>query len=382
MTVFKYFFKVLKKYQFMIILYTVLLIGFGAFSLQSNKEAGDFNATKPDVFIINHDEGNKFTQNLYDYIVKNANIVEIENKEQAIADALFYRDVNCIIEIPQNYAQDFKEQKNPELKIRQTGDSDGSYMEMLLTRYLKVANAYQAEIKEEEELIQKINTTIEKQVDVEIHSTIDTNALSQAAFYYNFANYSILAGCVFVIATVISSFKEKNIQKRTIISSMKYTNLNRQLFWGNFAFAFLLWLLYVIVSFVLIKGAMLSIQGLLYIFNSFLFMICSLSIALLIGNLTNNKNAINGIVNVLALGCSFLCGAFVPIELLPEGILKFARILPSYWYIQNNEWIKAAEKFDLESLIPFFEKCGIVILFIIAFVVISNFVTARKRKIA
>ena len=33
-----------------------------------------------------------------------------------------------------------------------------------------------------------------------------------------------------------------------------------------------------------------------------------------------NKNAINGIINVVALGSSFLCGTFVPVEFLPNRV--------------------------------------------------------------
>ena len=36
------------------------------------------------------------------------------------------------------------------------------------------------------------------------------------SFYYNFANYSILAGCVYVICLILSSFKAENIENNTI----------------------------------------------------------------------------------------------------------------------------------------------------------------------
>ncbi len=67
---------------------------------------------------------------------------------------------------------------------------------------------------------------------------------------------------------------------------------------------------------------MFTVHGIILMVNSFVFSICALTIAILIANLVNNKNAINGIVNVVALGSSFLCGAFVPIEWLPDTVLK------------------------------------------------------------
>ena len=109
---------------------------------------------------------------------------------------------------------------------------------------------------------------------------------------------------------------------------------------SSLVFSIFIWLIYVILSFILIKDAMLTINGLYYILNSFIFTICILTLSLLISTLVINKNALSGIVNVLSLGPSFLCGAFVPIELLPDSVLTFAHIFPSYYFIQNNELLE------------------------------------------
>ena len=67
-------------------------------------------------------------------------------------------------------------------------------------------------------------------------------------------------------------------------------------------------------------------EGLIYILNSFIFTICATTMSFFIGNLITNKNAVNGIVNVVALGSSFLCGAFVPMRWLPDSVLKIAHV--------------------------------------------------------
>ena len=46
-------------------------------------------------------------------------------------------------------------------------------------------------------------------------------------------------------------------------------------------------------------------------------MLCAISIAFLIGNLLNNKEAINGIVNVVALGSSFFQYTQNPVQWAP-----------------------------------------------------------------
>ncbi len=381
MIVFKTFLKVLNKSKMPIILYTVILVFFGAFNMQTSENSTNFVASKPDILIINKDKEEGITKNLIEYIKENSNIKEIENNEQAIDDALFYREVNYIIYIPENYRQKFLNGENPEIEIKSTGDYQSSFAEMMLQRYIQIANIYKENIEDEDELINKINETLSKQTEIQITSKLDTNNLAKASFYYNFANYSILAGCVYVICLILSSFKEEKIAKRTIISSMNFRKYNLQLLLSNSLFAIILWIFYIALSFILVGDIMFTIHGLMYIINSLIFTICALTISFLIGNLVRNKNAINGIINVVALGSSFLCGAFVPLEWLPDTVIKIAHILPSYYYISSNEMISDLEVINFETIKPVLTNMGIILIFAIGFTIITNIVSRHKRKI-
>ena len=381
MTVFKTFLKILNKNKFIIILYTLFLIFFGGFNMQTSESNINFVASKPDIMIVNYDEEKGITKDLIKYIEENSNVVDLKNNEDAINDALFYRDVNYVVYIPKNYNKDFMDGKNPEIEIKSTGDYQSSFAEMLLLRYIKVANIYQKSINSEEELINKINETLSKKSEVKITSKLDTNILSKATFYYNFANYSIMACLIYVICLILASFKDIKIQKRTIISSTNYKTLNRQLLLSNSLFSIILWMIYVVLSFILVGDIMFSIHGIFYLINSFVFTICATTIALFIGNIVSNKNTISGIVNVIALGSSFLCGAFVPMEWLPDGVIKIAHILPSYYYISNNEVLKTLELINLNTIKPILLNIIIVLSFSIMFIILTNIVSKRKQKI-
>ena len=381
MTVFKTFLKILNKNKFIIILYTMFLIFFGGFNMQTSENNTNFVASKPDIMIVNYDEEKGITKDLIKYIEENSNVVDLKNNEDAINDALFYRDVNYVIYIPKNYNKDFMDGKNPEIEIKSTGDYQSSFAEMLLSRYIKVANIYQKSINSEEELISKINETLSKKSEVEITSKLDTNILSKATFYYNFANYSIMACLIYVICLILASFKDIKIQKRTIISSTNYKTLNRKILLSNSLFSIILWMIYVVLSFILVGDIMFSIHGIFYLINSFVFTICATTIALFIGNIVSNKSAISGIVNVIALGSSFLCGAFVPMEWLPDGVIKIAHILPSYYYISNNEVLKTLELINLNTIKPILLNIIIILSFSIVFIILTNIVSKRKQKI-
>lgn len=381
MIVFKTYTKVLKACFASVIMYTVILILFGGINLKTNDTNTNFVSSKPNVLIINKDEEKGITKSLIKYFKKNSNIKDIEKTEDKINDALFYRDVNYIIYIPKNFREDILNNKNPEIKIKTTKDYNASLAELLLNRYMKVLNIYNNEIDKEEELIEKVENTLSKNTEIKLTSKLDNESLAKVTTYYNFANYSILAGCVYVICLILSSFKDEKIKKRTTISSMNYKKYNRYLLLSNSIFAIVLWMFYVLLSFILIGKIMFTINGIIYILNSFVFTMCALSIAFLIGNIITNKDAISGLINVIALGTSFLCGAFVPMSMLPDSVLKIAHILPSYYYIKNNEILTNLEITSIEKLTPVFTNMLVIIIFTIVFIIITNIISKNKRTI-
>ena len=169
-------------------------------------------------------------------------------------------------------------------------------------------------------------------------------------YFFNFSNYTILATAIFVIGAVMTAFNEKKIRKRNIISKTNYKKINAQLFLGNIVLTLFVWLIYIVLCLVLYPDALCTKRGGLYALNSLVFCIPVLSIGFFIGNIVRNKEAQSGIVNVVALGSSFLCGAFVPQELLSASVLNMAKVLPSYWFIKNNEMIAVLSQFSFKSM--------------------------------
>ncbi len=62
MIVFKTFLKVLNKCKLTIIIYSVILIAFGGFNMQTSDTSTNFVESKPDILIINNDKENKITR--------------------------------------------------------------------------------------------------------------------------------------------------------------------------------------------------------------------------------------------------------------------------------------------------------------------------------
>ena len=387
MTVFKAFLRILARNKWVILMYSAILIIFSVFSLQANESTVTFEAVKPDLCIINHDAEEGITKSLVDYLSANNNIIDLPADDpDAISDALFYRKINYLVEIPADFRDDFLAGRNPAITTRSTGDYNASLAEMNLTRFLNVANQYLAtaassgtQTVDEATLIKNLETTLATEVDVQLTSALDTTSLDRAAFYYNFMNYPLLVGCIYIVATVMLSFRDEKISRRIAMGGVTPEHVNRILLAANALFALALWLSYVLISFVVVGPVMFSLHGLWLILSSFVFTLCATALAFLIANLLRSRNAINGITNVVALGSSFLCGAFVPMTWLPDGVVAAAHILPSYWYISANDLITTLETFTFDSLQPVILHLLVILAFAALFTIIANLLSHRRK---
>lgn len=381
MTVFKTILKILNKLKGMVILYTAILVAITALNQTSGNNMTNFEDSKPSVLIVNKDSEDNIAKGFEDYISKHSEIKDIDTKdEEKINDAIFYRDVNYVIYIPKDFGKNLLDGKNPSLEYKSCGDEYSSYAQMMVEKYIKTVLIYK-DYYSGAELISKVNKVVDKDTKVYMKTTLDTSKLSSMTQYFNILNYALLAGCVYCISMILASLNDETVRKRTIISSFNYKKYNRIVLLSNSIVIFAMWILYMILALILFKDLMFSSNGLGYVINSFVFTICSLTIGFLIGNITQNKNAIGGIVNVIALGTSFLCGCFVPFEYMPDYVLKIAHILPTYYYVANNQLIKTMEVFNFESIKPLLINGAVIVISSFIFVAVTNYVSKRKQII-
>lgn len=380
MTVFKTFWKIVNKYKGTIILYTVMLISFGGINLASNDTTTTFTSTLPNIAIVNNDQKSVLTNNLISYLSENSKVVDIENDEEKINDALFYRDVSYVVYIPKNYTNDVLKGMNPTIDIKSTNDYTSSLEEMMLTDYLNLQNTYLKLTTDQTKLTNYINDTLKDKSKVVLTSKVDTKSLSKVSRYFNFASYSILAVVIFIITLVLTSFKEKTVNKRIVVSSMNYKKHSGLILKSSLLYALIVWALFSLLAIILLGKSVLNTRGLLLSLNTLIFTLQALTFALLISSLVNNKDAIGGVVNVVALGSAFLCGAFIPSMYLPEKVVSISRIFPAYYYNNSNDLVTSLEVINLTTLKPFITNIMMMLVFMLVFIVLNNFVIKNKRK--
>ena len=100
MIIFSTVFKILNKLKGNLILYTVILLAITLFNTTSSN-MNHYEATKPDILIVNKDQNNEITKGFVSYLKEQATLKDIDiNDQEKVDDALFYRDISYVVYIP------------------------------------------------------------------------------------------------------------------------------------------------------------------------------------------------------------------------------------------------------------------------------------------
>ena len=358
MRVFKNYFKIAKAHKVAIILYTVIFIAIMSFSTKSDDTNNIYTNVRPDIYV--KDEANTdLSRGLYSYLEKKAVIKEMD--ESVVEDKLFYQMISASLVIE----KDFDKSKNVNFKSA-PNDMYGMTIKELVNQYLSQVNAYKIAGFKDKDAIKYTNEDLEKRVDVEIKSGSKIGREDNSKFYFNFINYLILSQVLLIVSTIVNVYKKKSTAMRNAVSPMAKSRMNLELILGHVVTGLVVWALYIILYLVLYKYDFSATHTNLMMVNSFFFTISVVTMAVLISSLVKNQNAIQGIMQIVSLGSSFLCGAFVPQDLLSKTALTLGKIFPSYYYIKNNEML--IENPNISTILP---NIGIMLAFSLVFVLIS-----------
>ena len=381
MTVYKKYLKIASTYALLILAYSAIFLGLAIFAGTYNSTSTDYESMDVKVAIVNRDKNTELIKGFKEYIKNHGELVSLKDNDEALRDALFYRNVDYIMIIPENYTNDFIGGKNVLIETMDLPDSYNSiYSKNLLNKYLNTANIYLKAGIRDKNLTKLIKEDLNKNIEVGMLDKQNDIDFSMPATYYNFSNYMLITLTMVVITMIMISFNEEKIKRRNLISPVSYKSMNRQLMLGNYTVGLAIWLLYVGFSFILYKDAMMTLNGVFLVINSLVLMIFIQAFSFMIAKFTSNREILSGIGNVFGLGSSFICGAFVPQNMLSPFVLGLAKFLPSYWFIKaNNEIIKLVD-FSFNSIQPILIDMLIVLIFALLVYIATQIITRLRLK--
>ncbi|NLO38204.1 MAG: ABC transporter permease [Ruminiclostridium sp.] len=386
MQVFKLCMNIIKKNLGILMIYVIVFIMvsliMSANMNQDMKKITSFNSNKADIAFIS-EESSTLINGFKEELGKVANFVEIPDKTEDLQDALFFRTVSYILRVPKGFTESFMSGEAVQLEKTIVPDSfSNTYIDLSIDQYLNAARVYVTTLDgiTQEELVAHLKADLVENALVEVKTNGEkTENQNYANYFFNYFSYSLLSVIIMGMSALMLVFNKRDLKLRNGCSPISTTSMNLQFILGNLVFTFSAWLLMVLLCLVVNYKNSSNLNTVYFILNSFVFALCCASISYLIGNLVKSPNTVSMICNVVALGLSFISGAFVPQELLGGPVLKIASFGPTYWFIKANNAIAQLSQFDYTHLKPIFSDMLILICFTVAFFSVA-LVIGKKRR--
>ena len=392
MIVFKTFWRIMKRYWWIVFIYVAILTSLSVINLNA-APVTDFVDTKPEITIVSQDSSDlttkPFTKNFLDYLSKNTKIIDL--KESETTDALFYQKISMILYLPEDLESKILSGQKVTLDYRTSGNYTAELSKNLIKRYFELQRTEILESKNSskeqsnflsensEKIISNLNQRLDQSPTVRLASKNATN-LSKIAAFFNFASYTIMAIILYVTCFINASFNKSTVKKRTMVSSLHLKKYNFSLLLANSIFAFSVFALLTTLSFFVLGNIVLTPFFIFEILNILLYTLAALTLAELVSTFNLSRDAVSGVVNLLSLAPAFLSGAFVPTYFLPSFVLTIAHIFPTYWFIDTNNKITTMTEFNFNSFLTILPNLLILVLFSIIFIV-ANLVLSKKKRI-
>ncbi len=382
MQVFKVFFKVLRGYINIIIMYVCIFLSvvMGVIVPQLTKDAKQkgYTQSKCDIAVFDYDES-ELSEQITEYLGTIHKIKKIkDDTKETIQDELYAMNIDSVLRFKEGFAEAFENGNGAEyIEVINVPDTTTAILfEQSLNSYLSVVNTYIQAGFEGTEAAQKAEEASEATVDVQFAEEDASKAMSGVHYFYVYLPWIFIAMCVSALTGVVLAFDKKVIRERIECSSYKFTKMNLELVLAVLAVGFVICGVCNIAAMIAFKEDIFSTSGIWYVMNSFCIMLVSLAITFMVSKLTDKPQVISLFANIVGLGMAFLSGVFVPLELLSDTVIKIAHFLPVYWNVKAIHLIDEYKSSDLGTLVSYM---GIQILFAIAIVCVGMVIARRKR---
>ncbi|MFT9076435.1 ABC transporter permease [Ethanoligenens sp.] len=383
MRVYKTCFQVIWKRLPALFIYLFIFLALAIMLSKLNNGSGimNFTATKSNVVIYNNDGNSAISAGLKDYLAKNAVLVSVPDNKRAIQDALFFYQADSILRIPSGFSKDLT---SGTAKISRSSRSDSTssiYTDYLVNRYLNLANLYAQSLPNlsEEQIATQVSATLQKQSTVSLHTFGQKDTTSTAAYYFRYLVYALIAILILSTSTVLFTFQKTDLRRRNLCAPIAGVSTNIQQMLAVSTFGLVVWAIMCGLGIAMNIHSLNATAALLYLVNSLAVMLVGLGIGFLVSNLVKTDQAASAASNVVTLGMSFLCGVFIPQDMLSSSVLNAAHFLPAYWYVRAVDTIDSLSVFTVSSVTPIIQDVLIQVAFAVAFCAISLLLYRQKQ---
>lgn len=376
--------KIMRKHMNSALIYLIVFFIVGVMMTKSSSSTNDgYENTRLSVSITDMDDS-EASRAVVEFITKNNDIVEIGNSDDERLDALYYGKADIIITIEKGYSERLGSGETSGLFSEYS--VPGTYSTILfdsqLNRYISMVSAGVLSGDTAAEASLKASDILSDEVETVMLNAADENesaGKNVQYYFFKYLAYIFVAVLLTGLCPVILTMNKKDIRNRINCSSISSYSQLMQIALGTFVFVIGLYIILMAGGMILYKSEMFTSYGLLSMLNAFVFIIVALMICLFISVLSPSEKSISMISNVVGLGMSFLCGVFVPQNMLGGTAVNIGKLLPAFWYVKANNIImeKEGEVFSSAELLI---CLGIQLAFAAALFCISLVLSKNKRQ--
>lgn len=385
MTVFRGFLTITKRNLLMVFMYLAIFLSIGilASGTDNNTSSTGFHAKKLTVAVVDHDES-VLSKGLSEYLSQYHTVRQMPDDTAKLQDALFNRNVYYIVTIPEDFKTSClrKYQALPVSKI--PGSTDGYYIDQQINTYLNQARVLTDSGYSDKETAAYILKHADSSSHITMLKTVSSQKAPIYAYMYQYLPYVLISILCYVMGLIMIAFHKPDLQKRILCSAVSSRSQNLQLALGYLVVGISVWLLttWLPAFFFYRKAFFQSANMPYYMLNSLTLLLVGLALAFLLGTFITKEEVLTALVNVVTLGMSFLCGVFVPLDIMGKGVKTVAHFLPVYWYEISNNLLNNYDVLSLAQKQVLYRNYGIQLLFAAAIFCIALVVSKRAGQTA
>ncbi len=390
MKAFKLYFKVMRSSVAAILTYLGIFLVIFSIIIQAQLpgEKEDLNIQEHKITVFDADLS-AISKAFTAYLAEHAEIVELEDTEIAVNDALFDGDVYYVIRIPQGFGEQMldPERNNAELNAR---GSVYVHLSIAATQLVESYNrtfqvykqAFGGSIPEGqlEETLDLIRTDLQAEVATRAFQSGDSTKLGLLGISFNYTFYIIIALLSAVIGGTLISMENQAVKRRDLVSGIPERQRTFGIFLATLLFSVVLWVFLIVILYSWLGFDLLNDSRSPWLIGvSFMHMVAILAVVNFIITLLRSKGSVSFFSTVLSLALSFTSGVFVPLEFIQSPVQKVASFMPTVWAVKANDIIvNMSEQAPDYSFV--WQAMGIMLLMAAAFLSLTLVVRRSRQR--
>lgn len=316
-------------YLFLPVLMTLLFVGAGS------RETDVYKTTAIRFAVIDHDRSD-LSQGLVSYLEKDNIKSTMATDRDSIRDALFYMQLDYVLEIPEHFERDLLHSTPVTLGRQIAPDTMApSALDTRINRFIRFAESHRAidPAAPPAVLAERATASASYTGDVVFESYGQETGLSTLPSLFRFLAYTLLNLSLLIVSQTLLSFRQKPVLERSLVAAMSPSTINRKLIGSVLVVCTIAFLLNILPSFLSAGRHVFTRQGLLLLFNATCFALVAIALGFLAAGVSNRDGGVSDALRtVVPLVMSFFTGIFVPLEYIPQTIQKVGSFMPTYWY--------------------------------------------------